>query len=260
MSKIHLPSLILTAVLAAFFASGITLLVTKYTQTNGDTDRASTYVRQAMLRDPQMLQDTITALQNEQEEAMAAEIIAAIQVHKAEIYTDTRDPVLGNPEAKFTLVEFYDYNCGHCKSASKWTKQQLETYPEQIRVIFKDLPILAERTPSSIEMSAASLAAWKQGPKVYADFHFAMMQENGELDSKHINVVAKLAGVDVEQMRADMAKGIPQFQNHISDTMRLAAGLNIDGTPAFIANGVLVNGADIDELQRILDRFLAKKS
>src|SRR3989344_464366 len=50
------------------------------------------------------------------------------------------DPALGSPQAKVTIVEFTDFLCPACAQLQPLLQQALETYPGQVRLIFKDAP------------------------------------------------------------------------------------------------------------------------
>jgi protein-disulfide isomerase len=260
MMNSHLPTVLIAGLVSAIVSAGATFAILKSGGGNvhPQGDEASAYVRQALLNDPQMLEDAIGALQNLREQDQASQAQAAIDAVKPALFSDPRDASLGVADAKFTLVEFFDYNCGYCKVAANWTREQLEAHPDDIRIIFKDFPVLEGRAPGSQESSLAAMAVWEQGADVFHDFHFAMMEAKGGFDSERIDEIAKAAGVDVDKMRAVMLEKSEGYVAHMNDTMSLAASLRIDGTPAFIADGILVHGANTDELQRLLDEALAK--
>ncbi|PHR62775.1 MAG: hypothetical protein COA47_02520 [Robiginitomaculum sp.] len=256
MNQISLPTILVSALVAAIVSVGASLLVLKSAPAEKDQEAANAYVKQALLNDPFMLDDVFAALQNGREQQQAEQTQAALIESQPDLYRDARDAVLGNDAAKFTIVEFFDYNCGYCKIAAEWTKTQLEQHPEHIKIIFKDFPVLEGRAKGSRESSLAAMAVWKQGPEVFHNFHFAMMDAKGGFDSQRINEIATNSGVDIKKMRDDMSSGKTDFEAHLNDTMRLASVLSIDGTPAFIADGTLVHGANIDLLQQLLNASL----
>src|SRR5207244_1545425 len=104
----------------------------------------------------------------------------------------------GNPKGDITLVEFFDYNCGYCKSMFP---SVMETLKEdgKIRFVLKEFPILG---PSSMTASKAALASVKQGK--YADFHVALMSHKGSLSDDTIMKIAKDTGLDVPRLQTDM--------------------------------------------------------
>jgi protein-disulfide isomerase len=94
------------------------------------------------------------------------------------LYNPTNQAVIGNPNGKITLVEFFDYNCGYCKRALNDLARLLKDNPD-LRVVLRDLPILA---PSSVEAARIANAANNQlkGAKFW-EFHqkLARSRRNG---------------------------------------------------------------------------------
>lgn len=261
MAKTSFSTIFIAAAVSAVVAFGTSYFVMKsgkaaVSQPTGD--EASAYVKQALMNDPGMLDDVFLALQNAREEGQAKTALSAIESVKPALYADKRDQALGPETAKYTVVEFFDYNCGFCKTAALWTRQQLEEHPDDFRIIFKDLPLLEGRAPGSQEASIAAMAVWKQGADLFRKFHFSMMEAKGGFDSERIDQIAGDAGVDVAKMRADMLANKAEFEKHLSDNFALATALSIDGTPAFIAGGIFVSGANIPLLQQLLDEKLAE--
>ena len=117
-----------------------------------------------------MIYDALQELQRRREADEAKRQQAAITQHRDAIFADAGDPVGGNPKGDVTLVEFFDYRCGYCRSMAS-DLRSLMASDKQLRFVFKDLPILS---PELTVAARAALAAEKQGK--YSDMHFAMMQ------------------------------------------------------------------------------------
>ncbi|MBL1429977.1 MAG: DsbA family protein [Robiginitomaculum sp.] len=255
MNRPSIQIIALSAIISAIVSFGAVFTVLKTNnKSEQPIDEASAYVKKAMLNDPQMLEDVIAALQAAREmQELVSSKDALVNAGPA-LFNDKRDAVVGSLDARFVLVEFYDYNCGYCKLAANWTKELLENNPGEVRIIYKEFPVLEGRAPGSQEASLASMAAWQQGAEIFKTFHYALMANDGSFDSARIDELASSSGVDVQAMRAVMQNNDAAFKSHLQETMMLARSLNIDGTPAFIANGVLVHGANTDQLQQIFDQ------
>ena len=93
------------------------------------------------------------------------------------IYNDVRDVVIGPDNAKVTIVEFFDYNCSFCKRSTDWLVETIEKHPKDVRVIFKELPILDNRSRTSRMAAKAAIAAHRQGK--YLEMHTALMEASG---------------------------------------------------------------------------------
>jgi len=64
--------------------------------------------------------------------APAAPPPTAIDVSKA--------PSKGKKDAKFTLVEFSDFQCPYCSRATDVVNQVLAKYPDDVRFVYKQFP------------------------------------------------------------------------------------------------------------------------
>lgn len=260
MSKFSLPTLVVSVVVSAIVAVGVTygLIGSGMVQSTNKV-RNSAFVKQAMMDDPEMMEDVFNALQDKRQKDQAAASLKAVQDNAHALYDDPRDPSLGPKDAKFTVVEFFDYNCTYCKHAAPWMKKSIDDHPKNVRVIFKDFPVLEGRAEGSLEASIAAQAVWQQGPAIFEKFHFAMMAANGGFDDQRIDDIAKEAGVDLEKMHAYMKDHHKDILAHFGDTASLATKLDITGTPAFVADGILVHGANTDYLEQLLDNKLGRK-
>jgi protein-disulfide isomerase len=71
-------------------------------------------------------------------------------------------PARGPDNAKVTIVEFSDYQCPFCGQAETLVKQVLETYPKDVRLVFKQFPLTSIH-PNAMPASKAAIAAGRQG-------------------------------------------------------------------------------------------------
>jgi len=95
----------------------------------------------------------------------------------------------------------------------------------------------------------AALAAQRQGK--YDAFHATMMEAHGNITDDTIYRVAASLGLDIDQLKLDMAS--PEFAQQIRKNLKLADALGIRGTPAFVIGDKVVPGAaDIATLKSML--------
>ncbi|MBL8550808.1 MAG: DsbA family protein [Hyphomonadaceae bacterium] len=180
-------------------------------------------VRDYLTRDPSVLEEALDALAARKEAA-----------RRRELETDPRSFAVGPANASVTVVEFFDYRCPHCVEALSWVMDTMRAHPE-IRFVFRELPIL---TAQSAEASRAAIASIKQNK--YLPFHRALMSHRGDLDSGAIDMLARQNGIDVARMRRDMAD--PAIEDILSRNYELASEASVQGTPAFLINGVWIKG------------------
>lgn len=182
-------------------------------------------VRDYLVRNPDVLREALDALADRN----TAE-------RWQQIRSDPRDFAVGPADAPVTIVEFYDYRCAYCHAAMEWVIDLTRTRRD-IRIVFKELPILSE---GSMEAARAALAARPQGR--YLQFHQALMSHplDRELDTAAIDTIARRVGIDVTRMRRDMND--PAITATLEQNRAYAIDYNITGTPGFVINGELIPG------------------
>ncbi len=202
-------------------------------------------VRELLIKNPEILIEALEAYQRREKAESQAKARQALVDNREQIYNDPASPVGGNPNGDVTLVEFFDYQCGYCKSVVDRVAGAVAK-DENVRWVFKEFPILG---PVSVYASRAALAAHRQGK--YQEFHLAMMRSRGKLTEKKVLRFAARAGLDVARLEADMKT--PEIAALIERNMALAEALSIRGTPAFVIGDVLVPGAiDAATLNRLI--------
>ena len=136
-------------------------------------------------------------------------------------------PVFGNPAAKVTIVEFFDYNCPYCRTNMADVQRLIADDPK-LRVVFREWPVFGE---GSMFAAKAALASLQQGK--YWPFHEALMTMKGRAEEATVLRAARQAGLDVDRLRVDMEKR--EILDQIYETMDLADTMMLTGTPTFIA-------------------------
>lgn len=160
-------------------------------------------------------------------------------------------PVKGPAAAKVTVIEFSDFQCPFCKRGNDTMKKLLEKYPNDVKLVFKHLPLPMH--PEALPAAKASLAAGKQGK--FWEFHDALFNNQGKLSAEFYLEQAKALGLNVDKFKKDMES--EEIAKQIKDDEALAQKHNISGTPGFFVNGVAVRGAyPLDHFSRIVDRWL----
>jgi protein-disulfide isomerase len=203
--------------------------------TQSQKSEIESILRDYLLKNPEVLLDAMRALEQRQGESAAKQQQEQIEKRKSEIYHSDDDFVAGNPKGDVALVEFFDYNCGFCQRSMPDVKKLIAT-DQGLRVIFKEFPILG---PGSTFAAKAAIAAMKQGK--YLQTHEALYEHRGTKDEAAVLTVARKVGLDVDRLKQDM--GDPKIQMVIDQNAKLAAELKIDGTPGFLIDKKVIQGA-----------------
>lgn len=181
--------------------------------------------------------DVIQALQEGEITARETEIKEAENTltQHMDYLTGSDVPVTGNvKDPDVVVVEFFDYNCGHCHEALKSVKS-LIAQDSAVQVRFIEMPILH----SSSELAASWALAAAQQDK-YFDFHAALMEHAGALDESVLETMAKDLNLDIDRLKKDAQS--PEIQARLDEMKNMARTLGIRGTPAFIVGGKIYPG------------------
>jgi len=204
-------------------------------------------IKEYLMENPEILREALIELDKKEDRAALAAVSDAL-------FKDPRDVSIGPKDAKVTVVEFFDYNCGFCKTSSDWLKGVMEKYPDDVRIVFKELPILDGRTKTSRNAAKAALAAGRQGK--YSTMHFSLMNERS-LTEERVFALAEKAGLDMDKLKKDMKD--KELDRQLEDGLLLANRIpSLTGTPFFVINDDFIAGADTRKLDEMLETALKK--
>jgi len=169
------------------------------------------------------------------------EILVGVSVPESStgtIYTLNGSPILGNPYAPITLVEFGDYQCHFCNVFFHSTEEQIiQNYVKtgKVKMIFKDFNIIG---PDSTAASHGAHCAEEQG--MFWEYHDVLYnnwtgENNGWASSENLLKFAKDIGLDTDRWSECMANGT--YSQIILASNNDAEDLDLTGTPAFFIIG-----------------------
>ena len=156
-------------------------------------------------------------------------LAAKVRSLRGEVVGQAGVPAAGDLSGAVTVVEFFDYSCGYCRSSLDAAKTALAQ--AGVRVEFREYPILGE---TSNRAARLALAADFQGR--YLEAHTALMAWSGDLGDEGLpEALAAAVGLDAAQLRVDMVS--PEVASRIEANRRLAGDIGVSGTPAFLFLG-----------------------
>jgi protein-disulfide isomerase len=171
----------------------------------------------------------ITSLQNYQKEALKNEqdkTATVAKTMKEQLVFNSMDPSIGPQKATITLVEFSDYQCGHCRHMAEVVNQLMQQ-DHDLRLVVKELPIFQG---NSLLAAKAAMAAAQQGS--FKAMHEAIFQHKGVLDDQALTTLATSAHLNITLF--NQARASDAIASHIERNFAAAKALNLQGTPAFI--------------------------
>ncbi len=193
--------------------------------TDAQKKEIQTMMHDYLVNQPEVLIEASQALQQKQQQNMQTEVQHLIKAHTNEIFQDKYTTV-GNPTGSVTMVEFFDYQCGHCKKMGAVVSSVIKNSPN-LRVVYKEFPIFGEL---SVTISKAALAAAMQHK--YIEMHDALLQASGHLSLNDVMNIAKKLNLNMTQFKKDMDSDA--VKQSLEENRKLAEALHLMGTPAFI--------------------------
>jgi predicted DsbA family dithiol-disulfide isomerase len=156
-------------------------------------------------------------------------------------------PFSGTANAPVAIVEFYDYQCPHCREAAPVLEQVVAAHPRDVTLYYKQYPLRKE----SMDMARGALAAHRQG-KFHA-VHAKLFDAHGREDVLRI---AEGAGLDMAQFRKDLDD--PGLTAKINADKDEAQKAKLQGTPTiFVNDRMYMDGFTVERFGDWIEEELA---
>jgi protein-disulfide isomerase len=203
-------------------------------------------VKEYLLAHPEVLQDVMAELEKRQQAAEDEKHRSAVEENRKALFSSPHQVVLGNPQGNFTMVEFFDYNCGFCRRALADMLDLLKTDPN-LKFVLKEFPVLGEGSVDAARVAVAVRMQDTTGKK-YIEFHQKLLGGRGQADKARALAVAKDVGFDMARLEKDMTSD--EVKKTIDENMKLADALGVSGTPSYVVgNDVVVGAVGLDALR-----------
>jgi len=179
------------------------------------------------------------------------------------------DPMIGNPNAPITMIEFSDFQCPFCKRFHSETLPLIQTnYIDtgKVNFVYRDFPIQSTH-PNALPAALAAECADDQ--KKFWPYHDKIFQNQGQWKDLELNQAVNVFKQYASELKLnedefgtclDSSKYLDEINNDYQDGQKYG----IEGTPGFfIGNDKLgytkVSGAKpYQSFQTVLDEALAK--
>ena len=170
----------------------------------------------------------------------ARQIAATIDdpVDLADDVDPRRDHVRGADDAPVTLVEYGDYECPYCGRAELVVRELLQTFGEDLRYVWRHLP-LRDVHPHAETAAEAAEAAGAQG--AFWGMHERLIAHQAELTPNDLGRYAKELGLDLQRFHEDVVHHV--YAERVAEDVTSADASGVAGTPSFFINGKRHDGA-----------------
>lgn len=204
-------------------------------------DQIGEIAKNYLLAHPGILIEVSRKLEARQQAEQLTAMTQAVLRHQDALLDDKSTPSYGPADAKVAFIEFFDYQCSVCARQAPVIENLMKANP-QVRYVFKEWPIFAQRWEPSLTAAKTGLQVWGlKGADAYLTYHnalFATGHDEGKLTNADIfgatNSGRKLKGNNNGLLEA------------LSRTDVLAQNLGLRGTPGMIV--MPVNGASTDNV------------
>lgn len=223
----------LTFLAAATFASSTLAANPAAAATNGkfqptQVKQIEQIIHDYIVNNPQVLVEASQALRAKEMAKAQEKAQSAISANTTSLFKSADSPTMGSAEANAVVVEFLDYQCGHCKRMSPILTELLNQ-DKDVKVVIKVLPIFGS---TSDYAARAAHAAAMQGIDKFKAFHTGLLEEEKPLSNDSIIAIATKAGLDIAKLKQDMETD--NVKTQLKDNFRLAQEIGLLGTPAFV--------------------------
>ena len=205
-----------------------------------DKDKIEKLVKNFLIKNPDFLKSILDDHKISIENQKKQNAIKALE--------DIDNPGIYQKQANITIYEFFDYNCGYCKSVVK-TIMDVLSEDKKINFVFVEFPILSQQ---SYIAAKAAIASKKQN--LYNKFHLSLMKIKGRVDEEKVFNTAKKIGLNINQLKIDMNN--PEVEQVLKKNREIAKLLNLNGTPAFVIGDIIYPGAlNLNNFKKIIKKF-----
>ena len=164
------------------------------------------------------------------------------------LLNEVNNPGIFPEQANITIYEFFDYNCGYCKSVAK-TIIDILAEDNKVNFVFVEFPILSQQS-----YFAAKAALASKNQNLYNEFHLSLMKIRGRVNEEMVFSTAKKLGLDIDQLKIDMNNS--EIEQKLVKNREIAKLLGLNGTPAFIIGDIIYSGAlNLNKLKEIIKQY-----
>lgn len=159
------------------------------------------------------------------------------------------NPKKGNEGAGLVIYEFNDFLCPYCAEMKKVLDEVMKKYNNQILLVWKDFPRLAESEKAAI----AARCANEQGN--FWAYHDLLFQNQNKLKEEYYIQAAGLLKLDLEKFQSCLIN--PEITKLVENDLTEGFLLKVDATPYFFVGQERISGyVNYNQLAQIIEQQL----
>ena len=169
------------------------------------------------------------------------------------------DPVMGDKNAKVTIIEFSDYQCPFCQRFYSQALPQIKKeYIEsgKVKLVFRDFP-LDSIHPMATPAALAAECVGENGDEAYYKMHDKIFENQQQLSVENLKKWAKDLGYNIDSC-LDNQKYLSEVRKDLNDAQASGG----QGTPYFViigkdGKGTPISGAQpFENFKKVIDSKL----
>jgi len=168
----------------------------------------------------------------QQQQASKAETVAR---HNAALLERDGVPTKGNPDAKVTIVEFFDPACETCKAFHPYVQQLMNENPGKIRLVMRYAPLHpgSDYVVSLLEAAKQQGKFWETLEATYAAQ--SVWASHGNPQPKKLWMQLGRVGLNLKKTQDLMQS--PEVVNNVKQDIADGQKVGASKTPTFFVNG-----------------------
>jgi protein-disulfide isomerase len=147
---------------------------------------------------------------------------------------EERDHVLGPLGARYTLVEYGDYESRQCRDAVGVVRELARELGDDVCIAFRNFP-QPKLHPRSQAAAEAAEAAGLQGK--FWLMHDRLFDHQGSFTDRELRDIARSLPIEMADFERDLATG--EATRRVTEDVEFANEDGVGDTPTFFVNGTL---------------------
>lgn len=167
-----------------------------------------------------------------------------------------QDPIMGNPDAPVTIIEYGSYGCPACQRVhnSGLIDGLLDSYGDQVNFTFRDFPVIS---PAYDQRSAETAqCVLDQSEDAFWSFHNALY-ERDMIGASQAELYGVVESLGIERAPVESCVSSETHRRTVQYDEDRARERGLTSTPAFVIGDREVIGANETELRRAIEAELA---
>lgn len=242
MCKEGINTVVASVVASAIVSGAVAYMVTDHSQEASVSNQA---IEEYIMTNPTIVREALQLAARQEQIEAEKRIAEGYKANIEELNNAENSPFVGPKDAKVTIVEFFDFNCGYCKRLAPAMAKVVKANPD-VKFVFKPVTFLG-----SMPVAKAAMAAHKQGK--FFEVYEALLTHNGQLTAAVIEEKIKEAGLDWDKTKEIMES--EEIKKDLAEISDLSNKVGIRGVPTLIINGNPLQAIEEGPIQNAINNL-----